>query len=60
MISAQIDDRVREQLERVVEILRPHAQSSGSFVNPQDVRTAIDLAGVSLSRGARLVSKLTR
>jgi hypothetical protein len=51
-------NELREHLARVIEILRPYAQSPGCFHNPQDVATAIALAGVSLNRAGRLVGKL--
>jgi hypothetical protein len=51
-------NELREHLARVIEILRPHAQSSGRFHNPSDLATAIGLAAVSLERAGRLVGKL--
>jgi hypothetical protein len=51
-------NELREHLARVVEILRPYAQSSGQFHSQQDVATAISLASVSLSRAGRLVERL--
>jgi hypothetical protein len=42
-----VSNELREHLARVVEILRPYAQSRGPFHNPQDVATAINLASIS-------------
>jgi hypothetical protein len=56
--NAHASNELREHLNRVIEILRPYAQSSGRFHNLQDVTNAINLAGMSLSRAERLVSKL--
>jgi hypothetical protein len=51
-------NELREHLSRVIEILRPYAQSHGPFHNPKDVQTAINLAGISLLRAERLASRL--
>jgi len=40
-------NKLRERLNRVIEMLQPRAQSSGRFYNPQDVATTTTLAGVS-------------
>jgi hypothetical protein len=53
-----IDDQVREQLLRCIELLQPYARSSGKFSDPVDVRVALDLATVCLSRAATLATKL--
>jgi hypothetical protein len=58
MSTTPIDDQVREQLSRVIEILQLYARSSGSFHNPTDVRIAIELAQVSLSRVGASARKL--
>jgi hypothetical protein len=59
MSTTPVEDELREQLNRVIEILRPYARSSGRFNDPADVRTAIASAEVALSRARRLASKLT-
>ena len=48
---------IREQLHRVIEILRPYANSTGKFHNSADVRVAISLAQVALERAAHLAAK---
>jgi hypothetical protein len=50
-------NELREHLARVIEVLRPYAQSAGRFHNPKDVQTAINLASISLSRAERVASR---
>jgi hypothetical protein len=45
-----VDDEVREHLSRVIEILKPHAQSQGLFNDLADLRMAITLAGHALEK----------
>jgi hypothetical protein len=57
--SASHRSLLAEQLGRVIAILRPYAMSRGLFVNPEDSRAAIELAGIALSRAGSLAAKLT-
>jgi hypothetical protein len=54
----QISHEIRANLNRVIAILRPYAQSSGLFHNRADLETAISLAQFYLSRAARVADKL--
>lgn len=42
------DDAIREQLQHVIRILRPYAQSKGRFHDPNDVKSALLLANHAL------------
>jgi hypothetical protein len=54
----QVSHTLREQLNRVITILRPYAQSSGAFHSRADLETAISLAQFYLSRAARTADRL--
>jgi hypothetical protein len=53
-----VETELREQLQRVVEIVRPYANSHGHFHNALDVRTAVELAGIALERARKLAERL--
>jgi hypothetical protein len=54
---ASVDDEIREQLQQVVAVIRPYAQSAGAFHDLHDVRSAIALARHLLERAEDLVRK---
>jgi hypothetical protein len=56
-MNDHVSNELREELARVIDILRPHAQSHGPFHNPKDVQTAINLAGISLLQAERFASR---
>ena len=47
-------DEIREQLQQVVAVVRPYAQSTGPFHDIEDVRSAITLAQHLLERAKEL------
>jgi hypothetical protein len=48
------DDQIREQLLNVLRVIQPYARSTGSFHNPDDLRSAIKLASQYLKRAELL------
>jgi hypothetical protein len=52
-------DDVRAHLRRCIDYLRAYAQSQGDFTNSDDVKAAIDMAGVEIDRAALAARKLT-
>jgi hypothetical protein len=50
-------DEIREQLQQVVAVIRPYAQSAGAFHDVDDVRSAITLAKHLLERAEELARK---
>jgi hypothetical protein len=56
----QIAHELRVNLNRLITILRPYAQSSGPFHSCADLETAISLAQFYLARAGRVADKLKR
>jgi hypothetical protein len=50
-------DEIRQQLQQVLVVLRPYAQSTGQL-DLADVRIAIGLAEISLERAKHLAARL--
>jgi hypothetical protein len=50
-------DDIREQLQQVVAVIRPYAQSVGPYHDIADVRSAITLAQHLLERAQELARK---
>jgi hypothetical protein len=50
-------DDIREQLQQVVAVIRPYAQSAGAFHDLADVKSAITLAIHLLERAEDLARK---
>jgi hypothetical protein len=51
---AQVENDIRSQMGLVIQVLRPYAQSSGSFNDWQDLRHAIRLARQYIERAELL------
>ena len=49
-------DEIREQLQQLMALIRPYAQSTGPFADMQDVRAAIGL-GTTLLHRAEVLSR---
>jgi hypothetical protein len=50
-------DEIREQLQQVVAVIRPYAQSVGPFHDLTDVKSAVTLAKHLLERAEELARK---
>jgi hypothetical protein len=46
------EDEIRSQMSIIIQVLRPYAQSSGGFVNWDDVRAAIRAAEHALEKAS--------
>jgi hypothetical protein len=51
---AQVENDIRAQLSMAIQVMRPYAQSSGSFNDWQDLRHAIRLARQYIERAELL------
>jgi hypothetical protein len=47
---AQVENEIRSQMSLVIQVLRPYAQSSGSFVDWEDLRAALRTAAHALEK----------
>lgn len=56
-MSTTVHDEIREQLQQIVAVLRPYAQSTGPYHDLDDVRSAITLSKMLLAKAEEIARK---